>query len=115
MRTGRSLSAFGGGTCSGGLYLPGPGEGVGVPGPGGVYLVWGDLPGPGGVPGLGGYLVQGVYLVPGGVPGLAGCLLGTPPGTRPGTPLPGTWPGTPPCEQTDACKLITLAQLRCGR
>ena len=31
----------------------------------------------------------------------------TPPGTRPGTP--------PPRGQTHACKLITLAQLRCGR
>ena len=51
---------------------------------------------------------------------------GTPPqkfgaGTRPrkfgaGTPPTKIWSRhPPPCGQTDACKLITLAQLRCGR
>ena len=74
---------------------------------GGVYLVPGGVPGPGGVCSggctwsQGGYLVpwgvpgpKGVYLVLGGVPGSGGC----------------TWSGTPPCGQTDACKLITLPQ-----
>ena len=71
----------GGCTWSRGVYLvwgevPGP---RGVPGPGGMYLVWG-------VPGLGGTWSRGVYLVQGGtwfwggvhgsgvvVPGLGWC------------------------------------------
>ena len=113
MRTGRSLSVFRG-----------------------VYLVAGGVPGPRGVPGSGGctwsqgvYLIPGVYLVLGGALGPRGvCLVlgvhlvpgGTPwdqvhptPGTR-YTPFQTRY--TPPlCGQTDACKLITLAQLRCGR
>ena len=61
----------------------------GVPGPGG-HLVWA-----GGVPGPGGYLVPGgVYLVLGGY-------------------LPRYSP--PVNRMTDACKNITLPQLRCGR
>ena len=87
--------------------------------PGGVYLVWGGVPGLGGVPGPGGGVPGpggctwsrgctwswGVYLVPGGVPGPGGVYL-----------VPGgcTWswggvPGLggvpcqvlPPCEQND--------------
>ena len=52
-----------------------------VPTGGGVYLVQGGVPGPGGCTWSGGcvYLVggvpvPGVYLVPGGVPGLGGCV-----------------------------------------
>ena len=63
MRTGRSLTVF--------RSLQPGGD---VPGPGGVYLVPGGVPDPGGctwsrggVPGPGGvYLVPGVYLVRGG-------------------------------------------------
>ena len=65
MRTGRSLTVFGG------LYLvlgDVPGLEVGVPGLGWVYLVLGGTWFCGGVPGL-----WGVYLVLGGVPGLGGC------------------------------------------
>ena len=84
----------------------------GVPGPGGkqgVYLVLGGVylvcgggvPGPGGctwsggVPGpVGCIWSEGVYLVRGGVPGQE----------------------LPPVDRiTDACKNITLPQLRCGR
>ena len=62
----------------------------------GVYLVLGVcVPGPGGAPGLGGCAPS-----LGGVPGLGGC----------------TWSHSPPVDRiTDACKNITLAQLRCGR
>ena len=101
MRTGRSLSVFSGG----GVYLVrGCTWSGGVPGPGGCTLggtwLWG-VPSPGGVPGLGGDLPR--YTPP------------TPPPrdqTRypPGTKHTHTHP--PPCGQTDACKLITLAQLR---
>ena len=132
-------------------YLPGPG-GVylvqgGVPGLGscawsrGVYLAlggctWsrGGVPGPEGCTWSGGvYLVWGVYLVPGGctwsrgVPGPRGVylVLGGVPGPR-GVPGPGgcTWswgedlvryPPPPVNRITDACKNITLPQLRCGR
>ena len=66
---------LGGCTWSGGGGVPDPG--------GGVYLVLGGVPVPGGVPG------RGVYLVPGGVPGQV--LL----------PFP--------CGQTHACKNITFA------
>ena len=68
----------------------------------GVYLV------------LGVYLVPGVYLVLGGVPGSGGCLLQ-------GMSAPGgclLWrvsapeADTPVDRITDACKNITLAQLR---
>ena len=97
MRTIRSSSHI-----SGGLYLV-PG---GVPGPGGstwsrgctwtwgVYLVPGGAPGPGGM-----YLLSGVYLVlGGGVPGPRGC----------------TWSQggcTLVCGQVYACKSITFATL----
>ena len=89
MRTGRSLTVFrslqpGGCTWSGG-----------------VYLVWGGVPGP-----RGGYLVRGeLYLVTGGVPGPRGCTRSR------GVPGPGggcTWSRgvylvrySPPCEQND--------------
>ena len=79
MRTGHSLSVFGGG----GDLVPG-----GVPGPGGctwsrgVYLVPGGVPGP-----------RGVYLVLGGCTWSGGCTWGVSarytPQTRPGTPPPG--------------------------
>ena len=104
----------------------------GVPGPGGVYLVWGEgCTWSGGVPGLGGvHGPRGVYLVwgctwsqggvpcPGGVPGPGGVYLvwGVPgPG---GVYLVPGGPGQvlPPMDRiTDACKNITLPQLRCGR
>ena len=99
MRTGRSLSLFReGGVCTwsvGGVYL--------VPGgctwSRGVYLVRGGVPGPGGCAWSG-----GVYLVPGG----GGSARYTPPGPDQVHP--------PPVNRiTDACKNITLAQLRCGR
>ena len=104
----------GGCTWSGGV----PGLG-GVPGPGGctwsqgVYLVPGGLPGPRGV-----YLVWGVYLVRGGgVPGPGGCTWSR------GVPGPGCVCSRsggcqvlPPVNRMkDACKNITLPQLRCGR
>ena len=72
----------GGRTWSGGV----PGL-EGVPGPGGVYLVWGGEPGRG-EPGP-----RGVYLVRGGVPGPGGC----------------TWSGTPPLWTGTPCKNITFA------
>ena len=75
----------------------------GVPGPGGC-LVWGVCSG-GGVPGQGGCLLWGVCLVR-GVSALGGS--GIPACTEADT-LP------PPDRITDACKNITLAQLRCGR
>ena len=76
----------------------------GVPGPGGVYLVQGDLV-------QGGTWSWGVYLVPGG------CIWsqGGVPGPRGVYLVPGGVPGpmgvrhSPPCGQTDACKNITFA------
>ena len=99
-----------GGTCLGGVYLPrGYLPGGSVPARG-VYLPGGTsggcaCPG-GGVPGRG-CTCWGVYL-PGGCTCLGGC-------TCPGCTCPGG--GTPPLVDriTDACKNITLAQLRCGR
>ena len=107
----------------------------------GVYLVWGDVPGPGGrgvylVGGVylvrGVYLVWGVYLVPGGCTWSWGV-----PGPQGGVPGPrgytwsqgvylvpgGTWSGGVPGQVlpptvdriTDPCKNITLPQLRCGQ
>ena len=71
----------GGCTRSGGYLVWGGVPGLGectwsrgdVPGPRGVYLVQGGLPGPGGVPGLG------------GVPGPRGCASGS--GGVPGVPV----------------------------
>ena len=122
MRTGRSLSVSVGG-------VPGPrGGGYLVRGVylvqrvvylvRRVYLVWGVVPGPGGM-----YLVQGGCL-PGTSPLGPYQLLHHPRDQTRYTPLepdqvpprPRTRPGTPRrCGQTHACKLITLAQLRCGR
>ena len=96
----------GGGTWSGGV--PGPREGV--PGPGGCTCS-------GGV-----YLVQGVYLVPVGctwswgvnlVPGGCTWSWGGVPGPREGVPGQVLLPHVD--RITDACKNITLPQLRCGR
>ena len=136
-----SMLCVGGCTWSRGVYLVWSGgylvQGVylvggctwcpwfgGVPGPGGV---------PGGVPGPRGYLVlRGVYLVLGDVPGPEGVymVLGVPgpggctcsrgvPGLG-GVPGPGgSAPGPGGCQvllpvnrMTDACKNITLPQLR---
>ena len=69
----------------------------GVPGPGGC-LVWGGVCS-GGVPGLG--------VVVSGWGGLPPRGVGIPACTEADTP--------PPCGQTDACKNITLAQLRCSQ
>ena len=66
----------------------------------------------GGVSGLGG----GVSGLGGGVPGLGGGVSG--PGVCPwggGIPACTEADTPPPRGQTDACKNITLAQLRCGR
>ena len=80
----------------------------GVPGPRGCTWPWGvpglgDVPGPGGVPGPRGCTWSWwSYLVPGGCTWSGRC----------------TWSGTPPPPVdriTDACKNITLPQLRCGR
>ena len=88
----------------------------GVPGPGGCTWsggTWsrGGVPGQG-VPGPGGCTwYRGVYLV-GGVPGLGWCTWSG------GVPGLGGVPGQvlPPVDRiTDACKNITLPQLRCGR
>ena len=85
-----------------------PGPGGDVPGPGGctwsggMYLVRGGIPGPGGTWSRGVYLVPGgVYLV-WGVPGLGGCTLSW------GVPAQ-VLPLSPPCGQTHACKNITFA------
>ena len=93
MRTGRALSVWGMCTWSGGC-VPGPG---GVPGLGGCTWSQGDVPGRG-VPGPGRDVPgpRGVYLVLGEVPGPGGCLPGTPPGPDQVYPPPGTRPGTPP-------------------
>ena len=73
------------GGCGGVGGVPGP-EGVCLPGV--VCLVWGDVCSRGGgVPGPAGWVSQHALRQ---------------------TPLP-------PCGQTDTCKNITLAQLRCGR
>ena len=121
MRTGRSLTV-----CRSQLL------------PGGVCLLWvGGLSAPGGVggsapgglegSGQGGCLLLGGYLLPGGlVPGVSGpggsglggvCYWG---GLVPGDGIPACTeadpPPPPPVDRiTDACKNITLAQLRCGR
>ena len=95
----------------------------GVPGPEGVYLVWGStwsqggLPGPRGCTWSGGYLVWGCTWSGGGVCS-GGCTWprGVP-CSRWGCLLRGcvcssrgcTWSGTPPFGQTDACKNITFA------
>ena len=94
---------------------------------GGRGCTWsqGGVPGPGGcVPGPGGHLVpwgctwsRGVYLVRGGVPGPRGVPgPGGVPGPR-GVSAPGLGGVcVPPVNRmTDACKNITLPQLRCGR
>ena len=94
MRTARALTAFPSMLCRRG-DVPGPG---GVPG----------LGVGGGVPGLGVYLVQGVYLVLGGVPGLE-CV----PGPRGGTWSRGVYlPRYSPLvnRMTNRCKNITLPQ-----
>ena len=107
----------GGCTCSwGGTWFRGC-----VPGPRGVYLVLGGVPGPRGVPGPGGCTwswvggvpgpggctwSRGVYLVPGGCTWSRGYLVL---GGVPGQVLP------PVHRITDACKNITFPQLRCGR
>ena len=118
MRTGRSLTVFrslqpGGCTWSGGV--PGPGGCTwsqgGVPGLGGMYLVWGYLVLGGCTWSRGVYLVRGGYLVPGGCTWSGVCtwsLGGTWAG---GVPGPGgcTWSrgvylvrySPPPCEQND--------------
>ena len=49
---------------------------------------------------------------PGGVPGRGG---GVPGGGVSGIPACTEADTLPPCGQTDTCKNITLAQLRCGR
>ena len=82
----------------------------GVPGPGGVYLVPGGVPGLGGVPGPRGgvpgprgvYLVWGVYLVPVG----GGCTWSWGVGVCTWSwggvylvPGGGTWSGTPPVDR----------------
>ena len=97
-------------------YLPGPAGGGG-----GTWSRRG-APGPGGCTwSRGAYLVWGVYLVRGGVPGPGGVYL-----VWWAVPGPGgecTWSGgvylvrySPPVNRmTDACKNITLPQLRCGR
>ena len=87
------VSAWSGGVSAwSGGGLPGPGGGSLVPG--GVCLVGGGLPGRGG----------GCSLVPGG--GL----------WSRGVSAQHALRQTPPVDRiTDACKNITLAQLRCGR
>ena len=122
------------GGCTWSKGVPGPGgvtvRGVlgpggctwsgGVPGLGGCLWSGGctwsrGVPGLGGAPGPGVHLVQGVHLVLGGVPGPRGrgyLVQGE------GVPGPGGLPGLvlPPVDRiTDACKNITLPQLRCGR
>ena len=54
------------------------------------------------VPGPGGSGPGGWWSGPGGV-------------SVPGGYIPACTEADPPCGQTDACKNITLAQLRCGR
>ena len=78
----------------GGVSSPGA-----VPSPGGVYLVQGGVPGP-----------RGLYLVPGGYLAGPGGVVPGPGGGVPGQVLPH-----PVDRITDACKNITLPQLRCGR
>ena len=74
----------------------------------GVYLVLGGVSGPGGCTWSGGVPGPGeVYLVLGGTWSWGGCLV--PGGAVPGQVLP------PLNRMTDACKNITLPQLRCGR
>ena len=108
MRTVRSSG------CISGVYLV-----RGVPGPRGVYLVWGVYLVPGEVPGPRGCTwVWGVYLVPGGVPGQGVYLvLGGIPGLGGGVPGLGSVPGqgvsalgvylvrySPPVDRQNACK-----------
>ena len=106
MRTGRSLTV---------CWRLLPGGGGGVSGPGGVSAwsggvsAWprGGLPGPGG-----GSLVPGGVSAwsGGGLPGTGGVLWSR------GGVCPACTEADPPVDRiTDACKNITLAQLRCGR
>ena len=96
MRTGRSLTV---------CWRLLPGGGVYLPGLGGVCLVQGGLPGRGG--GLPGLVGEGSLPGPGG----SACSWGG--GLASQHALRQT---TPPVDRiTDACKNITLAQLRCGR
>ena len=112
MCTARALTVSPSMLCAGGVYLvPGGTWSRGVPGQGGV-------PGPGGCTwSRGGYLVWGVYLVPGVCAWSRGVYL-VPGGYLAGPGGSGGVPGQvlPPVDRiTDACKNITLPQLRCGR
>ena len=128
MRTARALTVSPSMLYAGGMYLV-PG---GVPGPGGVYLVlWGCTWSGGCTWAQGVYLVRGVYLVWGvylirGVYLVWGVYLAGPRGVYlvPGGVVYLAGPGgvnlvrysPPPVDRiTDACKNITLPQLRCGR
>ena len=100
--------------------------GGGVPGPWGVYLVPGGVPGLGSVPGPGGWCTwsRGLFLVPWGLPGPGGCtwswgvylVLGGVPGPRGCTWSQGGVPGVggvpaqvPHLVDRRTCKNITFA------
>ena len=103
MRTGRALTVSPSMLCAGG----GCTWSGRVPGLGGVYLVPGGVPGPGGCT-----CSRGVYLV------LGGCTWsGGAPGPRGGVPGPGgcAWSGTTPPPPWTESQTPTLPQLRCGR
>ena len=96
----------------------------GVPGPGGMYLVpggmylvqgvhlvWGGVPGPGGVPGWEVYLAGGCTQSQGGLlPGVCTWSWGDVPGLGGVSAPRGVHlvSYSPPCGQTDACKNITF-------